>query len=587
MRDPIDYGQYEEGRAVNYWELDRVLQDEVRRVYDDDEFDYGATALAMFGEVVGTEMADNADTVDRHGPELHTYDEMGNVVNEVEYHPAQFENERLMHEHGTIADSFHAPPGREEPLTQTHSIAMEHLLSYADTGLGCPTGMTAAAAVVFEKFDDEGRFDEYYEGCTAREYDDAMLAGMFLTEKQGGSDVGKTETVARQAEDGTWRLTGEKWFCSNLDGDFVFTLARLPDGGPGVGGLGMFLVPREKPDGKRNDYYFRRLKDKLGTVSVPTGEVEFDDTFAYLFGDAKEGFSYMTTMLNRSRIAVSAWSLGIAGRALLEAKIHAADREAFGATLDEHPLMRADLVDMAVDYESGAALLYDAADAFDGWYGGDDADRRLMRLLLPLSKFRIARLGVDVASYAAEVLGGNGVVSDFVTERLYRDAQIHPIWEGTTNMLAFDVLRAVEDVDAHEVAFDVIDERLDGVDHPALADLAACLEAERDGLEESLEFLLDADRDYQELHAKRFADYLFDVYVGTLLVSEAATHIDERGDGRKALVARRFVDEYLRERDNRGITADDRLPDEAYDAIVRFGSVPPEDLEAAPAPAAD
>jgi acyl-CoA dehydrogenase len=154
-------------------------------------------------------------------------------------------------------------------------------------------------------------------------------------------------------------------------------------------------------------------------------------------------------------------------------------------------------------------------------------------------------------------------------------------------MLAFDVLRAIEDVDAHEVAFDVIEARLDGVDHPALSDLATRLAAERDGLEESLEFLLDADRDYRELHAKRFADYLFDVYVGTLLVSEAATHIDERGDGRKALVARRFVDEYLRERDNRGITADDRLPDEAYDAIVRFGSVPPEDLEAAPAPTAD
>jgi acyl-CoA dehydrogenase len=587
MRDPIDYGQYEEGRDVNYWELDGALRDEVERVYGDGDYEYGVERLAEFGEVLGHEMADNADTVDRHGPELHTYDKDGNVINEVEYHPAQFENERLMHEHGTIADSFSAPPGREEPLTQAHSIAMEHLLSYVDTGLGCPTGMTAAAAVVFEEFDDEGRFEEYYEGCTARDYDEAMLAAMFLTENQGGSDVGKTETTARQAEDGTWRLTGEKWFCSNLDGDFVFTLARLPDGGDGVGGLGMFLVPREKPDGERNDYYFRRLKDKLGTVSVPTGEVAFEDTFAYLFGDAETGFSYMTTMLNRSRIAVAAWSLGIAGRALLEAKIHAADRAAFGATLDEHALMRADLVDMAVDYEAGTALLYDAADAFDGWREGDDTDRRLMRLLLPLSKFRIARDAVDTASYAAEVLGGNGVVEDFVTERLYRDAQIHPIWEGTTNMLAFDILRAIEDVDAHEVAFERIDERLADVDHPALAGMADRLARKREDLAATLEYLLGADRDYQELHAKRFAHYLFEVYIGTLLLWEAQTHIDERGDGRKAVVARRFIDTYLRDRDNRGITEDDTLPDDAYDAIVRFGSVPPEDLETTAAPTAD
>jgi acyl-CoA dehydrogenase len=577
MRDPIDYGQHEEGRAVNYWELDRSLQDEIERVYGDD-YEDGTELLAEFGEVVGHKMADNADIIDKNGPELHTYDKHGDIINEVEYHPAQFENERLMHEHGTIADSFSAPPGRDEPLTQAHSIAMEHLLSYVDTGLGCPTGMTAAAAVVLDEFDDEGRFDEFYEGCIARDYDEAMLSGMFLTENQGGSDVGKTETTARQAEDGTWRLTGEKWFCSNLDGDFVFTLARLPDGGEGVRGLGMFLVPREKPDGERNDYYFRRLKDKLGTTSVPTGEVEFDGTFACLFGDAEKGFSYMATMLNRSRIAVAAWSLGIAGRALLEAKIHAADREAFGATLDEHALMRADLVDMAVDYEAGAALLYDAADAFDGWRSGDDADRRLMRLLLPLSKFRIARDAVDIASYGAEVLGGDGVVEDFVTERLYRDAQIHPIWEGTTNMLAFDMLRAIEDVDAHEVAFDVIDDRLADVNHSALVDLRDRLEAEREDLEETLEYLLDSNRDYQELHAKRFANYLFDVYIGTLLLWEAQTHIDERGDGRKAVVTRRFVDEYLREQENRGITEGDDLPDRAYDAIVRYGTVAPEEL---------
>jgi acyl-CoA dehydrogenase len=577
-RGPIDYGQFEEGRHVNYWALDRTLQDEIRRIYDGDEFTWGAERLSEFGAAVGHEMADNADTVDKHDPELHTYDKHGDLRNEVEYHPAQFDNERLMHEHGTIADSFEAPPGRDEPMPHAHSIAMEHLLSYADTGLGCPTGMTAAAALLFSEVDAEPPYDQYYEGSVSRDYDDAMLAAMFLTEEQGGSDVGKTETTARQAEDGTWRLTGEKWFTSNLDADYIFTLARLPDGDPGTDGLGMFFVPKYKPDGERNDYYFRRLKDKIGTLSVPTGEVELEDTVAYLYGDPERGFKHMTTMLNRSRIAVAAWSLGISGRSLLEAKIHAADREAFGAPLQEHALIQADLVDMSVDYEGRAALLYDAAATVEGWWRDDDeADTRLGRLLLPLSKFRIARQTVDTASYAMEILGGDGAVSDFVTERLYRDAQVHPIWEGPTNMMAFDVLRSIEKLDAHEVAFDVIDERLASVEHDGLADLHDTLVAERDGLAAALADLVAADRDTQEAHAKRFAHYLFEVYVGALLLSEAQTHIDERDDGRKAVVAQRFVDRHLRDQDGRGIGADE-LPMDGFDAIVRYDTVDPADL---------
>ena len=575
---PIDYGQFDEGRHVNYWALDRTLQGEVRRIYGDDEFEWGEPRLAAFGEAVGHEMADNADTVDEHAPELHAYDKHGNRRNEVEYHPAQFANERLMFEHGTIADSFEAPPGREEPMPHGHSVAMEHLLSYADTGLGCPTGMTAAAAVVFEQFSADGPFEAFYEGSVARDYDDAMLAAMFLTEKQGGSDVGRTETTARQAEDGTWRLTGEKWFCSNLDADFVFTLARLPDGGSGTAGLGMFLVPKYKPSGERNDYRFRRLKDKIGTVSVPTGEVELDDTLAYCYGEPERGFEYMTTMLNRSRLAVAAWSLGITGRALLEAKIHAANREVFDGTLDEHALMRADLLDMSVDYEGRASLLYDAADAFDGWYReGDEDDTRLGRLLLPLAKFRIARRAVETTSYAMEILGGNGAVGGFVTERLYRDAQIHPIWEGATNMMAFDVLRSVGELDAHEVGFAVIDDRLGTVEHHALAGLRETVAAEREALADALADLLGADRDRQELHAKRFCDFLFEVYVAALLLAEAQTHIEERGDGRKAVVARRFVDRHLRDRPHRGIGTDD-LPLRAFDAVVRYDTVSPEEL---------
>ncbi|WP_423751099.1 acyl-CoA dehydrogenase family protein [Salinirarus marinus] len=584
MDTPVDYSQFNEGKDVNYWELDRTLQYELERIYGDDEFAWGEPRLSEFGEAVGHTMAENADVIDDHGPELRTYDRDGDVVNEIEYHPAQFENERLMHEHGTIADVFHAPPGRDEPMPHGHSIAMEHLLSYVDTGLGCPTGMTAAAAMVFEQFDHDETLDRYFEGATARDYDDAMLSAMFLTEKQGGSDVGATETVARRADDGTWRLTGEKWFCSNLDAEFVFTLGRFEDGDPGTEGLGMFLLPRRKPNGERNDYYFRRLKDKLGTISVPTGEVELDDTFAYLFGEADRGFEYMSLMLNRSRLAVAAWSTGIIGRALLESKIHAANREAFGKRLDEHALMRADLVDMAVDYEAAVAFLYDTADHFDRWARADDDDAyRAMRLLLSTSKFRIARTGVDAASYGMEILGGNGYVNGFVTERLFRDAQVHPIWEGTTNMLALDVVRAIGREDAHEPVLSIVDDRLDDVTHPALEDLAATVEDERDGLAAAIAEIEASDRDYAELHSKELTHYVFDVYTAALLLAEAQARLDAEGDARKALVAERFVETYLRSRSERGITSGDELPIDAFDAIVRYATAEPDLLDATPA----
>jgi acyl-CoA dehydrogenase len=578
MTHGIDYGQFEEGRHVNYWELDEVLQFEIQRVYDDDEFEWGRERLSTFGEAVGHTIADNADVIDNHGPELHTYDKHGEVLNEVEYHPTQFDNERLVREHGAIADSFHAPPGRDERMPHSHSVAMEHLLSYADTGLGCPTGMTAAAALVLERF-DEGEFEEYFKGATAREYEDSLSAGMFLTEQQGGSDVGATETVAEQADDGTWRLTGEKWFCSNLDGDFIFTLARPPDAPDGTTGLGMFLVPREKRTGERNDYYFRRLKDKLGTISVPTGEVEFDDTEAYLLGNVEEGFSYMAVMLNRSRLAVAAWCLGIIGRSLLESKIHTANREAFGEPLDEKPLMREDLVDMAVEYEAATAFTYEAAQWFDRWAreGGDDDEAyRLMRPLLSTAKYRTGRLGVDAASYATEIQGGNGYINGFVTERLFRDAQVHPIWEGTTNMLALDVVRTAESEASHGPLVELIGELLDGINHSALSSLRDDVESALEGLDESFETVLASDQKYAELNAKRLTNYLFDVTAAALLLDEAQWEIDNESNARKAVVAHRFVNEHLRERSNRGITETGRLPIEQFDAIVRFASVSPE-----------
>ena len=631
----IDYGRFEAGRHVNYWALDRTIQRELRRVYAPGEFEWAESRLSEFGDVVGHTVADNADYVDQHGPELHTYDEHGDVQNFVRYPAEQFEDEELTYGAGTVADAFVAPPGREEPMPFSHYLGMLYLLGYAEPGgFACPVAMTAGAALVLERFDD-GRLEEYYEGLVSRDYDDLIEGAMFLTEEQGGSDVGANETTAVYDEDsGYWRLSGEKWFCSNVDAEGTLALARTPDAPDGTAGLSMFLVPHGDPErgvltkGRRrrefhgapppeaiNDQLYRRLKDKLGTIAVPTGEVEFEDTPAYLVGEEESGFKQMAEMLNLERLSNATIACSVMGRALLESKVHAANREAFGRTIDQFPLMKADLVDMAVDHEAATAYVFEAARLFsarererragetesaggeaagggDGEGGeGETDDRdsetyRLMRLLVPIAKLRTGRMAVDTTSYAMEVLGGNGYVNDFVTNRLLRDAQVLPIWEGTENVLSLDVIRALEREDAHEPFAAAMEERLEAVTHPALADAAGTVDERYEELVRAMISLADEDDEYVQLSAKRLAHFVFDVFTAALLLSEAQADLEGEGptgeaDGRTALVARRFVDRHLAEEEARGIPDGDRFPIEHFDAVVRYAPVEPDALASA------
>jgi len=588
---PLDYGALDRGRGVNYWEYDPVLRREVRRTLPEADREWAEARLSSFGETVGTTIAENADVVDEHPPELDTYDREGEVVNRVTYHPAHLENERLTYEAGGVADAFRAPPGRDEPVSLTHNLAAGYLLGMVDIGLACPFAMTAGAALVLEAFSEH---DEPFRALTARDYDDLATGAMFLTEIQGGSDVGATETTAEHVEDDVYRLEGEKWFTSNIDAGVVLALARRPDAPEGTAGLSLFVVPSTKRDGEPNDYYFRRLKDKLGTKSVPTGEVELRGAEGYLVGEPERGFKYMAEMLNMERLHNAVGSVGSMRRALLESTVKAADREAFGSTLDEKPLMRRDLVDMAVDHEAATAFTFDAVRAFDRYHRGEDRPGvdpdeayRLLRMLVPIAKHRTGRMAVDATSYAIEIQGGNGYTEEWVTERLLRDAQVLPVWEGTSNVLSLDVLRAMAKEGSHVAVLERIRAYLDEADgHAPLASDVAAVRDEIEGLEDALSTLGSADQEYAELNAKALADYVFDVYAGALLLAQAARDLAaDDPDARKAVVARRWIDRHLRDRPARGITSDDRLPVEQYDAVVRFAPVDPEAL--ADPPAAD
>ena len=578
----IDYAALDRGQGIDYWAYDPVLRREVNRVLPEADRETSIDRLQSLAADVGTTIAKNADLLDHHDPILHAHDRNGEVINEVEYHPAQHENERLAYGSGAVADIFHPPEGRKEPLPLTHNLAAGYLLGMVDIGLGCPVSMTGAAALVLDVHADgsDGPYAEFFEGLTAADPEAVMEGAMFLTEKQGGSDVGANETTAEHLRGRTYRLTGEKWFCSNVDAGVALVLARRPDAPEGTGGLSLFLVPRTTREGNLNDFVVRRLKDKLGTRTVPTGEIEFHGAEAHLIGEPERGFKYMSTMLNMERLHNAMASVGVLSRAALETKIHAENREAFGSPLAEKPLMRRDLVDLTVAHETAAAFTFDAARAFDRAYRNDDDETyRLMRLLVPVAKYRTARMAVDSASYAMEILGGNGYVREWVTHRLLRDAQVLPIWEGPSNVMALDVLRAMVSEAAHEPTIERVETYLGETEgHPPLADLAATVREELAGLEESLATLVSSEEEYAQLQAKTVADYVFDVYTAALLLAEAARDLDA-GDARKALVARRFVDEQLRDRDARGITEETRLPLEQFDALVRFDSVDPAELK--------
>jgi acyl-CoA dehydrogenase len=346
------------------------------------------------------------------------------------------------------------------------------------------------------------------------------------------------------------------------------------------------LSSHTRPDGSVNDATFRRLKDKLGTLSVPTGEIEFEGATGYLVGEEGNGFRQMTEMLNYERITNATGAVGVMGRALLEAKVHAADREVFGQRIQEYPLLRRDLAEMTVEYEAAAAFSFEAAKWYDRRERAErrsttDTDAfRLMRLLVPIAKYRTGEMVVDTCSYAMEILGGNGYVCDRVTHRLLRDAQVLPIWEGTSNILSLDVLRALNREDAHEALFPLVNDHLDSVSHPFLEELADTVESAFHDLQTALATLASEDADYAQYHAKRLSDLIFDVVAGAVLLAEAQQQIDNAEDARKALVAEWFVRDRFTDEDAYGITSGETPGDESFDAIARYGSVAPDTLVA-------
>jgi alkylation response protein AidB-like acyl-CoA dehydrogenase len=580
-----DYAELEQAIGHDWYALDpnvAFLLD--LHLPDAADRSFAEEQVAPYGDLVGRVLAPRAEVTDARGPELRRYDHWGTDVGEVVHPPTWEMNKADLVAAGFVGLPRHA--GRSVPAVVTASRA--YLVSQAETAVYCGLGMTSGAADIVERYAPPDRRDVLLDRLTSLDPAVAWEGGMFLTERQGGSDVGANTTCA--VKDGEeWRLTGDKHFCSNVDADVFIVLAR-PEGAPaGTRGLATFIVPSRQEDGRPNGFHIKRLKPKLGTVGVPTAEVRLEGARAWLAGapdgdDAARdgrGINRMMEMVNASRFGVALMGLGIHRRCFLEAAIYAARRHQFGQRIDRFPLVRQTLVDLLTDLEAGMAATFECASAVRG-SDDEEAGLLLRRILIPLVKLRTTRLALGAASSALEVFGGNGYMTDWPMARQLRDAQCHTIWEGTENILCLDVRRAMKGEGAHRALFARIERALEaGSGHRALAGALDTTAAALAGARTAVTHLDSVADDLALLQGRRLAELLADVAEGALLVEHAAWALEREGDARKAALASRFGAQRLAERPLRGLLDDDRLVLDQFEAIVRYGPVEPAELAVA------
>ncbi|MGM0583502.1 MAG: acyl-CoA dehydrogenase family protein [Pseudomonadota bacterium] len=447
-----------DSRGLNLFDADPELEDLIRLHLPQDLAETLLPRLRRLGELAGGELDILADEADKNPPQLVHRTRRGEDDQRLVKHPAYREMERIAFGEFGLAAMSHRPGvfGWQAPLPPIAKYLVTYLFAQAEFGLLCPVSMTDSLTRTLRKFGDPELVGRFLDGLTNQDIAEHLQGAMFMTETAAGSDVGRTEVTATPLEDGMWALHGEKWFCSNADADLAMVLARRPDTEPGLKGVSLFLLPKVLPDGTRNSYRIVRLKDKLGTRSMASGEISLEGARAWLVGDPGAGFRQMADMINNSRLSNGVRSAGMMRRAVTEALFVAHEREAFGRPLIEMPLMRRELAKLVVPAEQARAMMFLTAETLRRSDAGEDGAYSLLRILTPLIKFRACRDARRVTGDAMEVRGGCGYIEDFPDARLLRDSHLGSIWEGTSNIVALDVIRAGR----REGSFDALEAHL-------------------------------------------------------------------------------------------------------------------------------
>jgi alkylation response protein AidB-like acyl-CoA dehydrogenase len=501
--------------------------------------------FARLGVLAGGRLDELARIADKNGPVLHPRDRFGRDEDWIEYHPSYREMEAI-----AFGDfQFHAMShragvlGLDAPMHPVAKYACQYLFVQGEFGIMCPISVTDTSIYLIRKYASPQLKEYLLPRMLSGDLATMWKGTQFMTEKAGGSDIGRVETVARN-EGGTWRLTGEKWFCSHTDADVALILAR-PEGAPaGTKGLALFALPRRLEDGSRNGYRIVRLKDKLGTRSMASGEIRLEGAVAYPVGRLDQGLKQMMDQVNLSRLSHGVRAAAMMRRCVNEALTVARHRIAFGKPVIEHPLARRQLMKLMVPTEQALSMAMAAAAVMGEADAGSAEAADVLRILTPLVKFRACRDNVPVATGAMEMRGGNGYIEEWVNARLVRDAQIGLLWEGTSNINALDVIaRAVGRTRAHKALEALLRGRL-----KAIAGLPAAFTGRLEiALGRAIGFAEQVAKEpASEPQARRAASALYHAASAVLLAWEGTR---PGADAGRALVSRFVLEHRLSPKD--------------------------------------
>jgi acyl-CoA dehydrogenase len=551
---------YQGAVGLNWYRTDPTLQLTMAYYLQPDELAVVEPHLSDIGELMGGPVARWAEQTDRNPANLERYDRWGHDIGQVVQPTSFTESKRAVLSAQKALKDDARRAGIASPMPM---FAANYLLDQADIGMGCALGtgggmvksLVAAYAPADVREHVLARFASgEWEGETAQ----------LLTERAGGSDLGALETTATRHGD-AWLLNGFKWFASNCDGQ-VFVVLAKPEGAPDSSrGAATFLVLRTRRDGTRNGIRIRRLKDKLGTRSVASGEVELIDAEAFLLSgqpdtgqpntdqpstdqpstDAQpsdgKGLGRMMELTNAARLGIALFALGNARRALVESLCYARQRQAFGDRLIDKPLMRRKLAEMIVDVEAAQALVFDGV----GLPNHRQPRPIRQRIAVPVTKLKVCRLGITMASDAIEIHGGNGYIETWPVARLLRDAQVNTIWEGADNILCLDVRRGIERIGAHQPLLERLHDAVSVSDDTEAT--TRLVRRRIEDLEAAITAWTKLPADVAEARLFPLAQFIGDVYAGALLTEQAAWEHATRGTDRKSLVARLYARRYLAE----------------------------------------
>ncbi|POX88803.1 DNA alkylation response protein [Mycobacterium kansasii] len=557
---------YQGATGLNWYLTDPTLQFSMAYYLQPDELGLAEPHLIRIGELMGGPVTCWAEETDRNPPQLERYDRWGHDISRVVM-PESFTRSKraiLDAQQALRDDSKQAGVSPSLPL-----FASNYLLNQADIGMACAlgTGGNMVRSLVTAYAPPDVR--DYVLGkLNSGEWDGE--AAQLMTERTGGSDLGALETTATRCGD-AWLLNGFKWFASNCAGEAFVVLAK-PEGAPdSTRGVASFLVLRTRRDGSRNGVRVRRLKDKLGTRSVASGEIEFVDAEAFLLSGEPQadsgpadgkGLGRMMELTNKLRLGTASFAVGNARRALVESLCYTRQRRAFGEALVDKPLIRRKLAEMIVDVEAALALIFDGTGAPN--HRQPQAIRQ--RIAVPVTKLRVCRLGITAASDAVELHGGNGYIETWPVARILRDAQVNTIWEGSDNILCLDVRRGMEQSRAHEP---LLARMRDAVSVSDDDETTRLVSRRIEDLDAAITAWTKLDREVAEARLFPLAQFMGDVYAGALLTEQAAWERETRGADRKALVARLYAQRYLADRSPlRGIDTESDEALQRFDQLV-------------------